>query len=255
LIQQIFDDDNIKITIKRKTVSALFAIALSITHKFKSNSIEKNTELLKLLFEDPTHKNEINGLSIINFFSRNETIRFDFSDLTVNECYINTFESFWKCSFNKNSYFISPTLLNIEPENLSSATISKEHFINPIWDDKFSSQFELEELKSKNTDENIRYILKKFLGQFHIRGKIDKQPYDRLKLKFALTNQKYFDFKDFIKVVERNGLIFQFFETDREKIDVSDQYKSDVLKFISDGSMSKSIQNIINKLTEIVEKK
>ena len=67
--------------------------------------------------------------------------------------------------------------------------------------------------------------------------------------------KKYFDFKSFIKVLERNGLIYQFSENDREKIDVSDQYKSDVVKFISDGSMSQSIQNIINKLKEITEQK
>jgi hypothetical protein len=255
LIQQILIDENFTVAIKRKAVSGLFAIAIAINHKFKSNTIEKNTEILKLLFENPSHKNEIVGLNIVNFFSRNDNVKFDFSDLTVKDCYINTFESFWRCSFNNNTYFISPTLLNIEPENLSATTISKEHFLNPVWDDKFSTQFELVELKYKNSEDNIRYILKKFLGQFHVRGKIDKQPYERLKIKFTLTNQHYFDFKNFIKVLKQSDLIYIFSETDTEKIDVSDQYKSDVVKYLSDGSMSKSIQNVINKLTEIAHQK
>lgn len=255
LIQQISGNTDYSEGLRRKAVSGLFSIALAINHKFHSNSISENTILLKILFESQSPKGHLHGLSIVNFLSGNDTIRFDFSNLIIHDCYINTFHSFWKCAFNDATKFLSPTLLNIEPIDSSDAVVIKDIFINPSADDKFSVQFEREELKSKNIEENIIFILKNFFRQFHIRGKIDKQPYTRLKLKFTIINQKYFDFKRFIKTLESNDLIYQFSEQDTDKIDVNDTCKTDISKFVNDGSMSPSVQLSINKLIEIAERK
>lgn len=253
LILQIADKSDYTEMLKRKAISGLFSIALAINHKFHSNNIIYNTELLKVLFENNSQKMHLYGLSIINFMTGKDIIKFDFSDLIIHDCYINTFHSFWNCNFNSNTKFISPTLLNIEPLDSPNVTIAKENFLNPTWDEKFSMQFELEELKSKNLEENIIYILRNFLRQFHIRGKIDKQPEPRLILKFKMINQNYFDFKRFIKILEGTGLMHSFNENDKDKIDVKDSYRADVLKFVSDGSMSTIIQSNINKLIEIAQ--
>ncbi len=255
LILQVASNSDYSEMLRRKAISGLLSIALAINHKFHSNNITDNTSLLKVLFENNSQKNHLYGLSIINFLTGKDTIKFDFSDLVIHDCYINTFHSFWKCSFNANTKFISPTLLNIEPLDSPGVSISKENFINPTWDEKFSMQFELEDLKSKNVEENVIYILKSFLRQFHIRGKIDKQPEPRLKLKFTIINQKYFDFKKFMKVLEGSGLMVSFTEIDKDKIDVRDNYRADVLKFVNDGSMSAIIQSNINKLVDIAEQK
>jgi len=241
--------------LRRKAVSGLFSIALAINHKFNSNNIIENTTLLKILFETESPKGNLYGLSIVNFLSGKDTVRFDFSNLIIHDCYINTFHSFWKCNFNINTKFISPTLLNIEPVDSFDVVVTRDIFINPTADDKFSVQFEREELKSKNIEENIIFILKSFFRQFHIRGKIDKQPYSRLKLRFTTINQKYFDFKRFVKTLENSSLIHQFSEQDTDKIDVNDIYRTDLSKFVNDGSMSPVIQLNINKLIDIAEKK
>lgn len=256
LVQQIIHNEIIGESLKRKSISGLFSIALAINHKFYSNNIEENTKLLKLLFENPTHKDELIGLSIVNFLTGQDTIKFDFSNLSIQDCYINSFHSFWKCSFNINTMFYNPTLLNIEPlESLGASLIPKTNFINPNWDDKFSLQFDLEDLKSKNIEESIIYILKAFFKKFQSSGKLDRQTYDWVKMKFAGINQQYFDFKKFLRVLESTGVVFHFNQNDREKLDITDVFKQDVWKFINDGSMSPVIQLIINKLVELLEQK
>jgi hypothetical protein len=104
LIQQITNASNIIESIKRKAISGLFAISLSINHKFQSNDVVKNTELLKVLFESDTHKGHLYSLNIYNFLTNKVTVKFDFSDLYVHDCYINTYHKSF--IYNQRSFIL-----------------------------------------------------------------------------------------------------------------------------------------------------
>ncbi len=97
--------------VKRKAIAGLFNIALITNTKFKSNSIEQNTYVLKSLFSTG---DKIYGLVVINLNDNKEIIRFDFSDLHFNHCFIDNYQSFWDCKFNENTFFEDCDLFNLE---------------------------------------------------------------------------------------------------------------------------------------------
>lgn len=234
---------------QRKSIAGFFNICLAINIKFNSNSIEKNTYLVKALFSKISK--EIHSLHIINMHSNDETIRFNFEDTTLYECFIDNFEAFWKCAFNDSTFFVNSHFDK-------KIKIPKHNFQNCFTDTKFNNVFKKEEVSNHNASEHIRDFLQGFFGLFYARGMMQPQTISKphkgtehhppLNKKYASVANNFFDFEDVITFMKKEGVIEVYSEFAEEKVKITSVFKNDSLKFIKDGTVSKGISNLIGKL-------
>ncbi len=253
LLSQINHNTQINASIKRKSISGLFNICIGLNIKAKSNNIEQNTILLTALFSQSPK--ELNGLHIINMHSSEESIKFNFSNLTVKDSFIDNYQSFWACLFNENTVFENTYLLNLDFDSHKKIPIPKENFRNCTTDDKFNKAFKKDKLNEKRTDEQVKEFLEDFFGLFFTKGRLERQGYDSfIKRRFAGISQNYFDFNDIIKFFEREDFIEYLKEYGELRVKVKDKFKPDVVRFIKDGTMSKTIISLITKLRETARK-
>ncbi|MBW7941318.1 MAG: caspase family protein [Candidatus Kuenenia stuttgartiensis] len=262
IIQQILSNHHISSSNKRKAISGLLNICLAINVKFKSISIEHNTYLLKGLFGKNNH--EIDGLHIINMHSTEETIRFDFSNLLVRNAFIDSYQAFWKCSFNDATIFQNSHLLNLEIESDKAIPIPKENFRNCNTDVKFLDAFKRDELKKQSTHEQIHEFLHEFFSLFYSRGMLHPQTLNKshkgrehhptLNKKYTSMTNKIISFDAMISILKKEGVISIQFDYAEEKMKVSNEYKNDIIRFIKDGLDSKIINIIFGKIKELATK-
>ncbi len=94
LISRIWIWEEIKFEKRRKIVSTLFAVSLSINQRFHGNNVVENTRLLKGLFG--TQNDTIRNWSVSNIRSEH-SVKFDFSGIKFFDCHISEYSSFWQC--------------------------------------------------------------------------------------------------------------------------------------------------------------
>ena len=243
--------------IKGKSLANLFNICLAINFKFKSNSIEQNTILLKALF--CKNKNEIFGLHISNMHGEN--LRFDFSDLIMRNCFIDNYQAYWKCTFNDNTFFIDSHLLNLEFDLDKKIPIPKHNFQNCTTDIKFSFAFKKDDLNNNATVIQISDYLREFFGLFYTRGMLHGQTIDKshkgrehhpsLNLKYSHIWNQIFPFEEIIDFMKKENVIEFYEDYAEKKVKIVSNFRNEVIKFINDGAMSKNINTIISKLSDM----
>src|SRR5690606_14144051 len=118
-------------------IANIFNLCLAINHKYFSNNIEKNTELLNSLFKSST--GSIRNLCIIDV-NPEKPPRFDFTDLIVENSYFDNFGNFSKCSFTEKTLFTDCTILNTKYKS-GKTSLSKDNFVNCTFDTLFDSSF------------------------------------------------------------------------------------------------------------------
>jgi hypothetical protein len=250
LINQILTDEKIDSLTKRKTISGLLNICLAANIKKNSCNILRNTELLHALFGGGG--NEIKGMQIIGIHNSEETIRFDFSNLILKDCYIDGYQSFWNCTFNEQTLFMNCYLLNIDYDSNKKLTIGENNFQNCTTDDKFKWAFKKDSFNAKKSDLQVKEFLEDFFKMFFSKGRLERQGYDFvIKRRFPGISQNYFDFDEVMKYFDKIEFFEYFKEYNEKKIKIKDLYKADVVRFIKDGTMSKTITNAIAQLSSL----
>ncbi len=254
LISQILHHEQLNVVTKRRTISGLFNVCLAANIKRKSNSLANNTELLLALFS--SGKNEITGVQIIGMHSSEETIRFDFSNLTLKDCYIDAYQAFWSCSFNENTFFVKCYLLNLDYDSNKKLPIGEGNFQNCTTDDKFKWAFKNDSFNDKKSDLQVKEFLEDFFKLFFSKGRLERQGFDFvIKRRFSGISQSYFDFDVVMKYFDKLDFFEYFKEYNEQKIKIKDRYKADVVRFIKDGTMSKTITDLIAQLSTLNREK
>lgn len=250
LISQILADENLPIVTKRKTISGLFNVCLAANIRKKSSNILNNTELLHALFGKPGK--QIVGLHIIAMHSSEEVIRFDFSNLVLKDCYIESYQSFWNCTFNEHTYFLNCFLLNLDYDSNKKLSIGESNFQNCTTDDKFKWAFKKDSFNTKKSDLQVKEFLEDFFKMFFSKGRLERQGYDYIiKRRFPGISQSYFNFDQVMKYFDKINFFEYFKEYGETKIKISDIYKADIIRFIKDGTMSKTIIDAIAQLSSL----
>jgi hypothetical protein len=244
----------IKDMVKYKAISGIFAMALRIIHSTKGSNIEQNTKILKDIFEN---NNCIRNLYMINFSSYEYPIKFDLSDKTLEQCYLDNYSDFWTCKFNKNTRFIECSLYNLTNDSNKEIDITEYQFIDCKKDSTIDNVFNNANLKEKNIEEIIYKFLTSFFGLFRTKGRLEKQSYDdpirhNIKTRYAGIKQKLFKLDELVKILIGEKIIIDYIDEvykDR-KLKISDEYKMDVTKFLEEGTMSPKINKVIKLLLE-----
>jgi hypothetical protein len=210
------------------------------------------------------NRNEIFGLHIINAFSSEELIKFNFSDLILRECYFDNYQGFWQCKFNENTYFVNSYLLNLQFESVNKIPIPKTNFQNCTTDPKFSSAFKLNELIKNNTSEQIKNYIIEFFGLFYSRGLIQPQTINKphkkhehhrsLNKKYSGINIQLLTFEDIIEFMKKENILELYNDFAEEKVKIVSTCKNEILKLIKDGTMSSKIAEVIRNLQNLLEK-
>lgn len=246
-IEQINKIDEFPTQKKRKVIANIFNLSLAINHKFYSNDIYRNTELLSKMFVKSNIY--IDNLSVANI-GEDQNIRFDFSGLTINNSIIDNYDNFWNCSFDEKSIFISCHLINLTLRKKNS-DVSKAKFIDCTYDTNVESSLKKVELNDVNRIEQTKIFINDFFHLFFSNGRLGRQWEDKvIKPRFYGINKFNHDYKKTIRVLKRNGLLLIKEEKEGTKLFFDEKYKEDINKFIKDGTMSDFIKTLIKELAE-----
>ncbi|MEI9918542.1 MAG: caspase family protein [Bacteroidota bacterium] len=247
LISRIWAFKDLTLEKRRKIVAHLFNLCLSISHKFSSNSIIANTTLMKAIFENKN--GSISALSI-DGIKHEHALKFDFSGLVFTECYIVDYGSFWNCKFDGITKFIKCHFSNLKTSG-ANQTLSKEHFIDCIYDTDIDEVFRRIEEKSMDRIQQTTRFLGDFFHLFYSGGRLGRQwEYKIIKPRFSGISQNRFDYNETIKILKGRGVLYYAEEKDGTKMAIEDRYKEDVLKFTNEGTMSTIINILVRDFIE-----
>lgn len=247
IISQIRSDSKLKLDIVKKATGNIFNLCLNINHKFKNNNIDTNTDLLKNLFE--ISKNKIDRLYLININS-DQNVKFNFSNLVISNSSIISFSSFWKCTFNENTKFANCEIFDIKLNN-SKTSVNKSNFIDCAFDSDIETSLKLVESKDRNLKQNLKIFLNDFFHLFFTNGKLGRQwEHKVIEPRFRGINKLGLDYNATIKTIKKSGIIEITKELNKNKFFVNESHKSDIEKFIKDGTISKEISELLRQLEE-----
>ena len=195
-------------------------------------------------------------------YSSEYLIKFDFSDVLFRECNIDNYQAFWQCTFNNNTYFVNSYLLNLEFESNKKIPIPKDNFQNCKTDTKFSIAFKKDNNNNININIQVNDFVLEFFGLFYSRGMLQgvtfvnskkgRDHYPSLSSLYSKMALKILTFDEIVDFSKREGVLEFYEEYGEKKIRVVNGYKSDILKFIKDGAMSKNINDLILKISSIL---
>lgn len=247
IINQI-SQDQIEFKKKKLVIANLFNIALLINHKFVGNNIESNTELLRALFEKK--RRTIANLCIINLNSE-KPIRFDFSELSIENGYIDSYSFFYQCVFEKDTTrFINCNILNVS-KSILPITLYKEMFIDCIYDRIFEDVMKESETNSANSASNAKIFLNSFFHLFFSNGRLGRQwEDDIIKPRFNGIDKYGYGYKNTIHIMKENDVLIITNERGRNKFAINEKFQVDVVKFVQDGTISPIISKLIQDFTK-----
>jgi hypothetical protein len=238
---------------KYKCFSGLFNLLLRLNHKFRSNSINHNTDLLNELFQ---RGDCIELLSLMDIFN-DEEIRFDFSGKILKNCNFNNYRSFWNCGYDENTKFVDCSFFNLNYARINKEiAINIDNIYNPICDDDFKEFLKNNPLYKTSQEVIKQDFLKDFLKMFVKSGNITVLSDDRIKheptvsINECLTN-KFSKIKnvktnldEMINIGMRIGLIVPFINPKNKRtsrLSISMEYRTDVISFVMTNTPSKII--------------
>jgi archaellum biogenesis ATPase FlaH len=259
LMSQLLEMQELDLLNKRKALAALFNICLAANIRFKSNNIEQNTELVISLFGKG---DEIVGLHIQNMHDSENVIRFDFTNLTLRNCYIENFNTFWDCKFNEQTWFIRCFLFGLKLEAGKRVPIPIDHFQDCTKDEDFDNAYNLDRGTIEKTDEQIRRNLITFFDFFFRGQKFEPQNYeksykgyDTVVQRYARIPNKATSLKRLVTYLEEKGVIRWSLISDVDVLRISDEYKADILSILKDGTPTKKFNDLVKDLRKLTEAK
>lgn len=244
ILSQI-DSMALEILAKRKAIANIFNLCLNINHRYFNNSIEKNTELLISLFGGV--KRHIRNLSIINV-NPEKPPRFDFSNLTIENSYIDNFGNFSKCTFNEKTLFVDCTILNTEFHS-ATLSLSKDSFINCSFDSLFDSSFALRESTKEDSAKTLRTFLQSFFKLFYSGGRLGRQwEHKVISPRFNGINKINIEYNKFISILKKQEILMVTKELNKNKFELCEGSKESVMKFVKDGTVDSILLKLINEI-------
>lgn len=202
LIEQTNEYDLDDYKTKRKAISGLFNLALSINIKFFSISREHNTKLLLDLFS--VGHNTLNNVKLMYINSLESKVRFNFSNITFEKCDFIHYNLFWECNNNNNTFFYNCNLEGLG-KNKKATTIPKVNFINcNNEDNSLDLAYEVNNEIQENTLKKSKLLLESFTRIFYSNGKF-KRLTDWIVLepnKFGKINSFGIDGKNLVKLLQ-----------------------------------------------------
>ncbi len=242
IIDQVSNKGGLKLKKKKSVVANIFNISLSINHKIKTNDTNSNTKLLRAIFEKS--KFEIKNLSIMNLVS-NRKIRFDFSNLMIEKAVIDNYNSFYECTFDENTKFINCQLINNESSS-DHPRIPSSIFIDCSYDRNIENAMNSFEEKEKSSIDDAKSFLNSFLHLFYSNGRLGRQWEDKvIKVRFKGIDKYNYGYKKVIKIMKRRNIIEATNEKEGVKFSINDKYKEDIIRYVKDGTVSKTITDLI----------
>lgn len=249
LIDKIKLNGSINLEKKREVIANIFNIALLINQRFSSNDVESNTTLLRAIFEKD--KDQIFNLSIINL-NTEKKIRFNFSNLKIHEAYINGYNSFYECDINPDTTrFFNSHILNINSER-DSRKLPKYMFLDCIYDQNIADSINDFNEEHKSNIDKSKAFLNSYFHLFYSNGRLGRQWEEKvIKPRFKGVDKYNFGYKNVMKILKKNDVIESAEEKEGIKLFVNEKHKSEVIKYVKDGTISPILSLLIKEFSEL----
>jgi len=233
-----------------QAISAIFALALTINQLKYNDQPATNTALLENLFG--ASNGDIVGLSIVKYSQLGNSAKFNFSNLKLINCYFDTYELFWECTFNATTRFVDCTFYNLPTTTLtSSRDVSLNNFVNPKKDMSFDEYFDWIQGKKASHRENLRTALEKFFKMFYANGHIRTQGVDSvLRKRYSSKLQNSIDLDTLLSELEANGVLDVVFSRPHKEYQatIKDQFRGEIIQFMKEGTVSRVIKSSLDSL-------
>ena len=246
---------------KELILSGVFNIAFYINRKFNSNTTIDNTKLIKDLFGASGH---LRNLCLINIFDNKQKVKFDFSGLYLEDCTFDNYANFWDCTFDEKIYFTNCTLKQLG-KKLSKDEIPFDFDRNVDKNCKTDASFRDTFVRINQITEeyknNVGEFIKAFLKFFKTRGTLWPRNYDDDQGKYQTFTNEYSNFgslnielSDFISMIRELKLVEIEYSKkfSVNKIQICNNFKSDILKYLDEGTHSEIIGKLQDKLLNYV---
>ncbi len=226
----------------------LFNIALKINHKSNQNNIEENTKLLIEIFG--IGNNRLGKMRIIGLNSE-KPIRFNFSNLEISDSVIDNYTHFYRCDFDQfSTKFKNCHISNVSTNDKLEGKVSGDIFINCKYDQNIEMAIKEHQNVQIDSANRTKQFLFNFLHLFYSNGRLGRQWEDKvIKVRYDGINSPGIPYKKVIRILKREELLGIMVEKEGAKMYINDQFKTDVAKFIKDGTISKTISQIIKQLS------
>jgi hypothetical protein len=239
--------------VKHQVKSSLFALALMINQIHFNNQTSTNTTLLKSMFAS---NNVIKGLSLVNFGILEGNIKFDFSDIRLENSYFDSYDSFWECKFNDATTFVDSTFFNMSDYSSSnSRAIKIANFINPRHDTTFENYFHEQMQGSTSLRSNIANSLAKYFRIFYTNGAIhDKDNKSTVQVQYHSKYKRHLPITIIEKaLIQSNLLEIAFDKTRRQDVAaISYDFREDIFKFIQEGVESNKMKRVVDMMHQMI---
>jgi len=233
--------------VKHQIKSSLFALALMINQIHFNNQTSSNTKLLQSMFGA---NNKIKGLSLVNFGILDGNIKFDFSNLRLDNSYFDSYDSFWDCKFNSKTTFVDSTFFNMSEYSRShSRGITLKNFVNSKHDMTFENYFQEQTQGIESLRNSIANALLKYFRIFYTNGALhDKDNKSTINGQYHSKYKRYLPLDIIEKsLIQFNFLTIEFDKTRREDVaSISYGFREDVFKFLQEGVESKKMKTAID---------
>lgn len=239
--------------VKHQVKSSLFALALMINQIHFNNQTSTNTSLLKSMFAS---NNVVKGLSLVNFGILDGNIKFDFSDVRLENSYFDSYDSFWDCKFNDETSFVDSTFFNMSDYSKSNSRgIKITNFINPRHDTTFENYFQEQIQGSISLRSNIAKCLVKYFRIFYSNGAIhDKDNKSTVHAQYHSKYKRHLPINIIEKaLVQSNLLNIAFDKARREDVASIDfNFREDIFKFIQEGVESNKMKKVVDMMFQMI---
>lgn len=246
LSDDFYEFDN---SYKKQAISALFALGLMINQDKLDDRTSTNTDLIKHIFGK---KNEIDGLSMVRFGSGEKNIKFNFSGLTLKNCYFDSYDAFWTCIYDENTRFENCTFYNMPPyDDLSSKCLNLNQFSNSRKDSTFDDYFEWRISDSNSKRKEIQNVLEKYFNLYYSNGYLHPQRHNSvIQKRYTPKLRSIISLEELEDVLMRNYVIKKEFNkvAREERTEIESNFKEDVIQFTKEATPSIKIVRLIDEL-------
>jgi hypothetical protein len=227
----------------RRAISGLFLIAL-YRLRATTDTREAATELMKDLFFQ-------NG-RIYRLALRGPKDRFvfNFSGLTFEDCFFSGYDSFWECTFDRQTRFRECDLFLLHlPDGLNTTATRANFELSTCRTDDTVERVINHRAAAAGHAESIRTAdLIQFLKLFYQRGHMMPQKETRLKGKY----KGHTNFTVLVNHLREHGFV-DVHASHKSRLmgleyGVIDQFKNEAIKFCIEGTMSAKIKAVIKAL-------
>ena len=224
-------------------ISSLFILYLGILKsKQKLENTQHLNDALLEIFSN-SDKNKLENISLCNIKNMQASPKplFDFSNLTIDNCYIDNYPGFVSCNFNEHTLFNTGTI-NIDHSDHAGSQIKPYHFSNQIIKlGKTSDVLDLIESSLEKSSIKKEERLAKFIRLFIKNGRFMPKKTVEVKSKRGGNEVKNMLSNNIILINTASKL-------NQEEYIVNPDYKDMFHKFCDNGVTTPQLKTIIDSL-------